>query len=80
MSTRCPSMLPLPVPSAGWRRMLRQAGRTPSTRSDDALIAAVALSRGLALYTANCKDVEATGDLTVSDVLAADPTGVRPAQ
>ncbi len=50
---------------------LRRAGRKPAARSYDAMIAAVALSRGLPLYTANPRDFNGIADLTV----VAMPTG-----
>ncbi len=50
---------------------LRRAGRKPAARSYDAMIAAVALSCGLPLYTANPRDFSGIADLTV----VAMPTG-----
>ncbi|MGI8537234.1 MAG: type II toxin-antitoxin system VapC family toxin [Mycobacteriales bacterium] len=44
---------------------LRRAGRKPAARSYDAMIAAVALSRGLPLYTANPRDFSGIADLIV---------------
>jgi len=47
---------------------LRQAGRKPSARSYDALIAAIAISRGLTLFTANPRDFTGIGRLKVIPV------------
>ena len=47
---------------------LRAAGRKPAARAYDALIAAIALSRGLPLYTANQKDFEGIPGLDVRPV------------
>jgi predicted nucleic acid-binding protein len=57
---------------------LRHAGRKPTARSYDAMIAAVAVSRGLALYTANTRDFLGIADLTVVDVASprVPPGGV----
>lgn len=47
---------------------LRASGRKPQARSFDALIAAVAISRGLPLHTANPDDFSSIDDLTVVPV------------
>lgn len=58
---------PLPFDAAAARAFgplaarLRDAGRKPAARAFDAMIAAVALSRGLPLYTFNAADFSATG-------------------
>jgi hypothetical protein len=49
---------------------LRQRGRKTSARAFDALIAAVALSRGLPVYTANPRDFDQISGLEVFDVRA----------
>lgn len=68
---------PLPFDAAAARAFgqvaasLRAAGRKPTARAFDAMIAAVAVSRGLPLYTFNARDVAGTGadvvDLAVHD-------------
>jgi tRNA(fMet)-specific endonuclease VapC len=63
--------VPLPFDAAAARAFgrvaadLRSAGRKPAARSYDAMIAAIAVSRGLPLYTANARDFAGIGDLTV---------------
>jgi tRNA(fMet)-specific endonuclease VapC len=58
---------PLPFDAAAARAFgpiaaaLRAAGRKPTARAFDAMIAAVAISEGLPLYTFNAKDFAATG-------------------
>ena len=58
---------PLPFAAAAARAFgsvatnLRAAGRKPAARVFDAMIAAVAVSRGLPLYTFNPADFEASG-------------------
>ncbi len=47
---------------------LRRAGRKPSARAYDALIAAVAISRGLPLYTTNPEGYAAIGGLDLIPV------------
>lgn len=47
---------------------LRQAGRKPQARAYDALIAAIAISNGYPLYTANPSDFVGIDDLTVIPV------------
>lgn len=47
---------------------LRSAGRKPAARAYDALIAAVAISQGLDLYTANLDDFTGVDGLTVHAV------------
>lgn len=47
---------------------LRRLGRKPSARSLDAMIAATAISRGLALFTANPRDFEGIDSLEVVPV------------
>jgi len=47
---------------------LRDAGRKPTSRGFDALIAAVALAHGLPVYTANPSDFEGIDALTVVSV------------
>ena len=44
---------------------LRQAGRKPSARAYDAMIAATAMSRGLPVYTCNPADFSGIDGLTV---------------
>ena len=62
---------PLPFDAAAARSFgrvasaLREAGRRPQARSYDAMIAAVALARGLPLYTANPDDFPALLGLTI---------------
>jgi tRNA(fMet)-specific endonuclease VapC len=47
---------------------LRSAGKKPSARAYDALIAAIAIANGLALYTCNAADFRAIDDLDVREV------------
>lgn len=47
---------------------LRSVGRKPAARAYDALIAAVAISQGLDLYTANLDDFTGIDGLTVHSV------------
>lgn len=47
---------------------LRRAGRKPSARAYDALIAAIAISRGLPLYTTNPEDYAAISGLDLVPV------------
>lgn len=47
---------------------LRHAGRKPSARSYDALISAIAISRGLPVFTANPRDFTGIDRLTVVSV------------
>ena len=67
---------PLPFDAAAARcfgrvaSALREAGRKPQARSYDAMIAAVALARGLPLHTANPDDFPALPGLTVVAVVA----------
>lgn len=62
---------PLPFDAAAARAFarvaasLRRAGRKPAARSYDAMIAAIALSQGLPLYTANADDFEPIDGLEV---------------
>ena len=62
---------PLPFDAAAARSFgrvasaLREAGRKPQARSYDAMIAAVALARGLPLYTANPDDFPALPGLAI---------------
>ncbi len=62
---------PLPFDAAAARSFgrvaaaLRQAGRRPAARSYDAMIAAVAVARGLPLHTANPDDFPALDGLEV---------------
>ena len=62
---------PLPFDAAAARSFgrvaaaLRQAGRMPAARSYDAMIAAVAVARGLPLHTANPDDFPALEGLEV---------------
>ncbi len=44
---------------------LRRAGRKPTARAFDAMIAAVAIAHDLPLYTCNAADFAGIGDLTV---------------
>ena len=68
---------PLPFDAAAARAFgavaasLRAAGRKPAARSYDAMIAAVAISRGLPLYTANPADVLDIDGLDVRTVRRA---------
>lgn len=65
---------PLPFDAAAARAFgrvaadLRAAGRTPRARAFDALIAAIGVSRGLPVYTANPGDFTGIGDLEVVPV------------
>lgn len=71
---------PLPFDSSAARHFgavsasLRQAGRKATARSLDAMIAATALSRGLALYTCNPRDFEGIAGLEVVAVPHPDTT------
>ncbi len=44
---------------------LRRAGREPAARAYDAMIAAIAVSRGLPVHTCNPTDFDEVGDLEV---------------
>jgi tRNA(fMet)-specific endonuclease VapC len=65
---------PLPFDTAAARAFgqvaasLRQAGRKPSARAYDAMIAATAISRNLPVYTCNPADFTSIDDLTVVTV------------
>ena len=65
---------PLPFDAAAARAFgqiaaeLRTAGRKTSARACDALIAAVAVSRSLPLYTVNPNDFRAIGQLSLVEV------------
>lgn len=65
---------PLPFDAAAARAFgqvaasLRRAGRKPAARSYDAMIAAVAVARGLPLHTCNPEDFAAIEHLHVIDV------------
>ena len=65
---------PLPFDAAAARSFgrvasaLRQAGRKPQARSYDAMIAAVALARGLPLHTANPGDFPELAGLEIITV------------
>lgn len=50
---------------------LRSSGRKPAARSYDALIAAIAVSRALPVFTLNARDFEGIGSLVVVPVLPA---------
>jgi tRNA(fMet)-specific endonuclease VapC len=52
---------------------LRAVGRKPAARAFDAMIAAVAVSRGLPLYTFNAQDFAATG-VDIVDLNEGAPT------
>ena len=54
---------------------LRRAGRKSGARAYDALIAAIALARGLPVYTCNPRDFEGIDGLAV---VAVSPGGGRP--
>ncbi len=68
---------PLPFDGAAARTFgtiaaaLRASGRKPAARAYDALIAAVAVSQGLPLYTANQRDFQGIPGLTVYAVAPA---------
>lgn len=55
---------------------LREAGRTPSARASDALIAATALANGPDLYTCNPSDFAGIDGLTVRPLAVVAPAGV----
>lgn len=69
---------PIPFDSSAARAFglvaaaLRASGRKPAARAYDALIAAVAMSRELPVYTANPKDFEGIDGLTVHEVRRSD--------
>ena len=69
---------PLPFDAAAARAFgrvasdLRHGGRKTRARAYDALIAAVALSRGLPLYTANPDDFRGISDLEVVEIPVPD--------
>ncbi len=62
---------PLPFDAAAARSFgrvaaaLRRSGRTPAARAYDAMIAAIAISRGLPLHTCNPRDFTGIDGLTV---------------
>ena len=66
---------PLPFDAAAARAFglvaadLRRAGRKTSARLYDAMIAAIALSRGLPVYTCNASDFSAISGLDVVPIL-----------
>lgn len=51
---------------------MRRAGRKPTTRAFDALIAATAIANDLALYTCNPRDFEGIDGLTVVTIPPPD--------
>jgi hypothetical protein len=65
---------PLPLDAAAARRFgsvaasLRRAGRKPTARAYDALIAATAIANGLPLHTCNPEDFKGIDGLTVVPV------------
>ena len=65
---------PLPFDAAAARAFgrvamsLRRAGRKPSARSYDAMIAAIAVANGLPVYTCNPGDFAGIDDLTVVSI------------
>ena len=65
---------PMPFDAAAARAFgavaasLRRSGRKPTARSYDAMIAAVAVANGLALYTANPSDFAGIDGLTVVEI------------
>lgn len=65
---------PLPFDAAAARAFgqvavsLRRSGRKTAARASDAMIAAVAISNGLAVYTCNPRDFEGIDDLEVVNV------------
>jgi tRNA(fMet)-specific endonuclease VapC len=65
---------PLPFDAAAARAFgrvaaaLRRTGRKPQARSYDAMIAAIALARGLPIYTSNPDDFQGIDGLTVVPV------------
>jgi tRNA(fMet)-specific endonuclease VapC len=69
---------PLPFDAAAARAFgqvaasLRPAGRKPAARSYDAMIAAIAVSNGLPLYTCNPDDFATIEQLHVIDVPRSD--------
>jgi tRNA(fMet)-specific endonuclease VapC len=71
---------PLPFDAAAARAFgplaaaLRAVGRKPAARAFDAMIAAIAISRDLPLYTFNADDFAATGAEVVELHPAAPPT------
>jgi tRNA(fMet)-specific endonuclease VapC len=52
---------------------LRQAGRKPSARAYDAMIAATALSNGLPIYTANPADFDGIDGLEIVEIRTSPP-------
>ena len=52
---------------------LRSSGRKPQARSLDALIAAIAISHGIPIHTANPDDFASIDELTVVPVRRIDP-------
>ena len=54
---------------------LRRAGRKPTARAFDALIAATAIANDLALYTCNPRDFEGIDGLTVVTIPHPDGAG-----
>lgn len=72
---------PLPFDAAAARAFgpvaaaLRTAGRKPKARAFDAMIAAIAISRGLRLYTFNTRDFAATG-ADIVDLSVATPPSI----
>lgn len=70
---------PLPFDAAAARAFgrvaasLRRAGRKPAARAYDAMIAAIALSRQLPIYTCNPDDFAKVDDLTVVPVAVPPP-------
>lgn len=74
---------PLPFDAAAARSFgsvaasLRASGRKPAARGYDALIAAVAISQGLPLHTANPDDFSQIEGLDLRPVRRSQPTATR---
>lgn len=77
---------PLPFDAAAARAFgrvaasLRQAGRKPSARAFDAMIAAVAIANGLPLYTCNPADFAGIDELDLHGIPHPDTSTTTPGQ